>query len=322
MSYYLYKLQFTTPLHVGDSRLANGLESVQLNICADTLFSALCHTVLQLEGREALSAFVEKVRTNRILFSDTLPYKRDTLFIPKPFMNSRSEREVDASLKKLIKKLTYIPVEMIHSFMDSINGKEDFDIQSIDNDFAKGALDTKVNLTEEISRPYAVASVGFNDGCGLYGIVKAEESDMDYLIRLFKLLGLGGIGGKTSSGYGKFRLVESLCLDDAPADSVYGTLLTLLANSESDYNISLTTSLPLDSELEQAVNGANYKLVRRGGFVYSTAMDKPLKKQTQYCFSAGSVFKSRFEGGVFNVGVNSPHPVYRYLKPIFIGVRG
>ena len=169
-------------------------------------------------------------------------------------MNSRSEREVDASLKKLIKKLTYIPVEMIHSFMDSINGKEDFDIQSIDNDFAKGALDTKVNLTEEISRPYAVASVGFNDGCGLYGIVKAEESDMDYLIRLFKLLGLGGIGGKTSSGYGKFRLVESLA--SMMPRQTYTALLTLLANSESDYNISLTTSLPLDSELEQAVDGA------------------------------------------------------------------
>ena len=60
MSYYLYKLQFTTPLHVGDSRLANGLESVQLNICADTLFSALCHTVLQLEGREALSLLLKR----------------------------------------------------------------------------------------------------------------------------------------------------------------------------------------------------------------------------------------------------------------------
>jgi len=317
MSYYLYKLQFTTPLHVGESRLANGLESAQLNICADTLFSAICHSIIGIEGEGALNAFVDKVRANNILFSDTFPYKQDKLYIPKPYITSKSNREIDISKRKLMKKLSYIPVETINTFLNSVAGKDIFDPETITNDFCLNTVDTKVNLTEG---PYSVASVSFFEGCGLYGIVKGEKPDIEYIINHLKMLGLSGIGGKISSGYGKFKVIDVINLEEE-VNSQYGLLLSLLKNTNSDYYISLTTSLPTDSELERAIEGAAYKMVRRGGFMYSTKLNRPLKKQTQYCFYAGSVFRTRYEGDVYNVATkDAPHPAYRYLKPIFLGV--
>jgi len=319
MSYYLYKLRFSTPVHIGDSRLASGLESAQLNLCADTLFSALCHTILRMDGVTGLDAFVDKVRTSGILLSDTFPYKQDTLYIPKPYMPSRTNGEVDLSKRKLMKKLSYIPLNLLHEFLHSVSGTGEFDPASVDNEFAAVSVDTKVNLSEEISRPYAVAGISFYEGCGLYGIIKAGEDDFNYLVRVLRILGLNGIGGKVSSGYGKFELFEYVKIDDSE-NHQHQLLKSLLEKGDAECYISLTTALPTDAELEQAVKGATYQLIRRGGFIYSTALEKPLKKQTQYCFSAGSVFQSRFSGDIFNVAVNAPHPVYRYLKPLFLGV--
>jgi len=316
MSYYLYKLQFTSPLHIGESILANGLKSAQPNICADTFFSALCHTIIQLDGESALDSFVQRVRSDQILFSDTFPYQQEKLYIPKPYITSKSDRVVDLSKRKLMKKLSYIPLERIAQFMNSIAGRDNFNPESVSNDFCINTVDTKVNLLEG---PYSVGGVSFYDGCGLYGIVKADQPDMEYLIKLLKMLGLSGVGGKTSSGYGKFQLLDVIRLEDN-GDDQYRLLYSLLENNHADYYITLTTALPSDSELDRAVEGATYQLVRRGGFIFSTALTRPLKKQTQYCFCAGSVFRTRFTGDVYNVALNAPHPVYRYLKPVFLGV--
>ncbi|HHW46876.1 MAG TPA: type III-A CRISPR-associated RAMP protein Csm4 [Clostridiales bacterium] len=321
MSYYLYKLEFTTPLHIGDSKLANGLERSQLNICADTLFSALCHTIIQFDGEEKLKIFVNKVCSNKILFSDTLPYKRDTLFIPKPYINSHTDKKADLTKRKLLKKLPYIPLLTLGQFMNSVFGKEDFNPELVDNNFAQSRVDTKVNIPEnDVTKLYSVASVSFNEGCGLYGIIKAKKEDAEYITRLFGFLGVGGIGGKISSGYGKFKLAEMVPLGSSD-NSQYQLLNQLLNNDTADYYISLTTALPTDHELDEVLDGATYNLIRRGGFMYSTSLQMPIKKQTQHCFCAGSVFRKKFEGDVYNVAPkDAPHPAYRYLKPLFLGV--
>ena len=62
-------------------------------------------------------------------------------------------------------------------------------------------------------------------------------------------------------------------------------------------------------------------MIRRGGFVASESYAKEfVKKRDIYAFKAGSCFGKRFEGDVFDVSVSGAHPVYRYLKPMFIGV--
>lgn len=49
-------------------------------------------------------------------------------------------------------------------------------------------------------------------------------------------------------------------------------------------------------------------------------METLIKKQTQYFLTAGSVLQRTYQGKLYDVGIGVPHPVYRYSKPLFMGV--
>ena len=103
---------------------------------------------------------------------------------------------------------------------------------------------------------------------------------------------------------------------DAQTQWLYESL-----TAEKERSVLLSASLPREEELEQALEGATYQLVRRGGFVASdTYAETPQKKKTQYFFRSGSVFGHRFTGDLYSVGGFGEHPVYRYAKPMFLGV--
>ena len=70
MRSFLYKLQFTTPVHFGPSDSALSLYSSGATFCADTLFSALCHTALALQGPAGLEALCRWVQAGELLLSD------------------------------------------------------------------------------------------------------------------------------------------------------------------------------------------------------------------------------------------------------------
>ena len=53
MSCFLFSLRFTAPVHFGLSDAALSLYASEESFCADTLFSALCHTALRAEGEAA-----------------------------------------------------------------------------------------------------------------------------------------------------------------------------------------------------------------------------------------------------------------------------
>ena len=50
------------------------------------------------------------------------------------------------------------------------------------------------------------------------------------------------------------------------------------------------------------------------------AADSARKKKTQYFLAAGSLLPRRFEGDLYEVGPGGAHPVYRYGRPILLGV--
>ena len=77
----------------------------------------------------------------------------------------------------------------------------------------------------------------------------------------------------------------------------------------------------MDDELEQALEDASYLMQKRSGFVASAIYaDEWRKKRDLYVFSAGSCFKNCFQGDIFDVSDGGRHPVYRYAKPLFMGV--
>lgn len=128
---------------------------------------------------------------------------------------------------------------------------------------------------------------------------------------LLEALAYTGIGGKKSVGLGKFKLLKGKMSE---------CLLEHL-NSNSKKKLLLSVALPRDDELDRVLKSSSYQLEKRSGFVASSAYaDEWRKKKDLYVFASGSCFVELFEGDIYDVSDGGKHPVYRYAKPLFMGV--
>ena len=127
---------------------------------------------------------------------------------------------------------------------------------------------------------------------------------------LTELLGISGIGGERSSGLGRFKIEEAVGCDD---------LLDMIG-IQSDCYMTLSVSLPNESEMESVLEDARYKIVKRSGFVASSNY-RERRKRDLYVLAAGACVTHKFEGDIYDVGSDDGHAVYRYAKPVFMEVR-
>ena len=315
MTHCLFKLEFSTPVHFGAGDYAHSVESCRMNFAADTFFSALCNIAVKT-GR--IDRLVGLVNDRKLSFTDAFPYKGDEFWLPRPMLTPKTERSGDPSARKKMKKLAFIPASGYTKYIASISGKGSFEPDDAVNDFGSFFVSTKAAIGQDEAEPYSVEIFRFNENCGLWLAVRYETREDERFVEcLVKLLGLGGIGGKVSSGYGKFTLAEVIKPDTAKGSAK--SLLSMIGKKGGRY-MTLTTACAEDLELDRVVEGAEYQLVRRGGYAYSEKSDRIMKKQTGYLFASGSTFTSEFDGGMQDVGISMPHPVWRYGIPIFIGV--
>ena len=125
-------------------------------------------------------------------------------------------------------------------------------------------------------------------------------------------------GGKTSAGFGKFRIAGE---EERPValegSQELQSLGRSLAAQKGPY-LLLTTSLPEEEELEGALKDGDFRLIRRSGFVQAE-LSTAMKKRSQYFLSAGAVVQAPFQGALYQVGHTGAHPVYRYGRPLFVG---
>lgn len=304
MKYAVYKLEFKTGVHFGDGALSSSNNSFQ----ADTLFSALYIEAMKLGCSEAL---FEAVKSGELLFSDAFPYIGTSYYLPKPMIYIEPQDKGNSTTKKAYKKMKYIPSEL---FADYLHG--DIDPQKCDISGLGRGYDhimASVENGEADTEPYSVGTFWFNSGSGLYVIAKAADDDTASLFEeLMESLSYSGIGGKRTSGKGRFEFKYANKTDD---------LLSLLNNRTGRYML-LSTALPTEAELDNAVEGASYLLQRRSGYVYSdTFAETNQKKHDMYTMQAGSCFNVSFAGDVYDVSDGKgTHPVYRYAKALFVEV--
>ncbi|MDU7500301.1 MAG: type III-A CRISPR-associated RAMP protein Csm4, partial [Streptococcus thermophilus] len=145
----------------------------------------------------------------------------------------------------------------------------------------------------------------FSNDTSLYVI--ANESDL--LNELMSSLQYSGLGGKRSSGFGRFELdIQNIPLE----------LSDRLTKNHSDKVMSLTTALPVDADLEEAMEDGHYLLTKSSGFAFSHATNENYRKQDLYKFASGSTFSKTFEGQIVDVRpLDFPHAVLNYAKPLF-----
>lgn len=325
MRYSLHKLAFCAPVHFGGESGSSGLVAAQRALRSDSLFSALCAEAAAAGNLEEL---VDYARNGALRLSDLMPYTPAALYVPKPCLPVTGTQSApsprDSDDRKRFKKLEYIPVASFAEYVSAVTrGGAEFDPRPALGDMAglgRPAVRTRVALGDGESRPYHVGSFTFTPGCGLYLLAGTADTAAAALLGdLLAALALTGVGGKRSSGYGRFSVAS---VEDLAA-SAHAESRRLAAMLEAPgLAMSLSTALPRDEELESALEGAAYTLIRRGGFVDS-AVYAPgqVKKNEVYAFAAGSCFARRFEGELRDVsGGAGAHAVYRLLKPMFAGV--
>lgn len=319
MSCFLFNLRFTAPVHFGFSDAALSLYASEKTFRADTLFSALCHTALRAEGAAGAERLCSAVQKGELKLSDAMPYCGETLYLPKPFFHAPSSEMLPTAQRKAVKKLRWLPVCDFGAFSESVHGGAPF-VPKETESFGVHEAHEKAAVTGKAdTEPYQVGAFRFRDDCGLWFMLCCPEHDAEYYETLLRLLGMSGIGGKVSAGYGSFEIDDMVFLDE-PFDDQTQWLSDALSCDSSAY-LLLTTALPADRELEETLDGSFYQLTRRSGFVQSeTYSDTPQKKDTQFFLSAGSVLKRRFSGGLLQVGSAGTHPVYRYSSPVLLGV--
>lgn len=307
MKYILGKMEFLTGVHIGNGSVSDA----EIEISADTLFSAICHECIDLFQEEGLKRLIGQVKEGKFLFSNVMPYQEDELYIPQPMIEPTTG-ELDYEDIKERKKLTYLPSSLLQVYMNG--GMKDKDFIKERKKFESiGArqIRTRVAPRDE-NGLYNVGVYQFQKGCGLYVLIGYEdERYLEELKKILKSLGVTGIGGKRSSGLGKFKI--TLC--EVP--EYYERRLD--TRSYTTY-MTLTNAFPKETELQSMMEGAVYQLKERSGYISSMGRSATRRKSDFYLFQAGSCFKKVFEGDVFDVSNGYEHAVYRYAKPIMLGV--
>ena len=297
MKYKIIKLIFNNHVHFGERRLSDS----GFTFKSDSFYSALMIEAVKL-GLD--KEFLDMVRSNQLLISDLFPYKHDEFFLPKPNIKLPYEQLIN----KKFRQLEYISAGNMPDFiLHRLNIDEECEKQS----FGESSLSEKVSLQSEESEPYVVGIFQFQKDAGLYLIAKVSENAESLLDSLLKCLSLTGIGGKRTAGYGKFefRYEESRLMDS-------------ILNDMQKRKLLISTAITPNGKVPPLDN-ARYKLIKRSGFIDSEYYSQtPTKKTDIYAFQAGSTFPDSFDGDVFIVGNKGNHPVYKFLKPLFISFGG
>lgn len=305
MNYAVYKLFFPKGVHFGQKTL----ESAEMTFQADRLFSALCIEAKN-KGNDDLSRLISLAKDGKILLSDAFPYSDGEYFLPKPLLRIKhTEQEEDISKRKLYKNLTYIPISALSDYLD---GKLNADkISQIK--FGTGDIKVSVHLESgKEAEPYRIGTYTFKENCGLYIIAGYEEKeDLLFIEELLESLSFSGIGGRRSTGLGRFELHSGKLPEE--------TLKRL--DGEYPYYMNLSIALPESVEMTKTLENARYLLQKRSGFVASDQYAPEFRrKKDVYAFQSGSCFTKKFTGQLRDVSNHGNHPVYRYLKPIFMGI--
>ena len=308
MIYKLYKLSFSNGIHIGK----NNLQDTEISICADTVFSAMCHEMLK-KGGDEFDGFISKMMEGSIIISDMLPYCCKSYYIPKPMLKITDKNvEADLSLRKAYKKLEYISFDTLDDYLDgSLDVVYENDV--FINDIGKKSIRTCVSINgEEDPVPYNVATYHFQDYSGLYMLAGfKQKDDVNIIDECMTALGYSGIGGKRKSGLGRFTWSEG---------KIEEAVLARLENPSDKY-VSISCCLPKDDEMENALKDSSYLLIKRSGFVASdNYSSENRKKRDLYVLRSGSCFNNKFEGSIVDVSDGGAHPVYRYARPFFVGV--
>ncbi len=317
---------------------------------SDTLFGALVATLADLDGREAVRAFVAPFREGEppFLLTSLFPRAGDLPLLPLPRL--RIELTPEPGQRKLLKRLRYVSPRLFGAIlrgeeMDAYAGEErgrflqkgrvwlsadeqprlpqawrdlSFDALREQKLWQADAVDrVTIDRASSASAVYRVGRTAYAPECGLWlGARWPRGVDVparDQLKELLHHLGDRGLGGERSVGYGQFELGET------PPE------LTL-PETNGPLALSLSRYLPAGDELPGVLGeGASYGLVGVIGWLGS-AHGPARRRRSVRMLTEGSILRAGGQNGPLGRLVDlkpvgwEQHPVWRYGYACTVGV--
>jgi len=338
----IYKLRFTTPLHIGDERADYGT-SLQ-TIHSDTLYAAMT---------AVLANIGYKIPSNGdfgFSISSLFPYyekdNKPVYFLPKLKLQAIPDKDLQDDAKK-IKKIEWLDVEF---FNKQINGKQLYNKsnvkpllengkyltkQKIDSKFISKEVNPRVKVPRQYvvgdkkqdAEPFYMERLYFKEQSGLYFIAVGDDDKLKIIDVALKILKDEGIGTDRTIGNGFFDFDATKDIDNIELD---------LPKSNKVSNLSLF--LPENQEqINELLKGDDiaYNFQKRGGWITDSGLNT-FRKNTVQMFSEASVFsyngsidKEFVRGKIVDLkpklnyeSLNvKPHPIWRNGKALFIPVK-
>ena len=334
-TYKLYKLHFTSPLHIADRHEddSNSLKNIQSDTLYAALMSCLAKTGITIPDNGDLGF------TTSSLFPYYQRGKDDNpiYFLPMPIQARISEMS-DVSMSKAVKRIQWVDAELYSKILfgeSFFDGTDEFypyiqesyltknslpeDLNG-SKEFVKSEVSERVTLQsrtgEEDAVPFYVDKILFRYESGLYFLA---EGNTEILEKALNILSSEGIGTDRNVGFGFFE---------------YSTdELSIKLPKEANHQVSLSLFIPESknqlSELMDSKEVA-YDFTRRGGWI-TTYPYTSLRKNAIYGFLPGSVFSLKDDdtcsviGSIVNlkpeIGELTPdHPIWRNGKAIMLPI--
>ncbi len=324
----IYKLHFTTPLHLGDVRDDYGISLKTM--ASDTMYAALIACLAKIGKPIPDDGDLGCTISSLFPFYQKEKETDAVLFFPKPLKQYLPESEKAVEERKKVKKVAWLDAQY---FSRMLSGNPLFDDNTIDKLDGEFLTDKDINQNFIVSQvlprvtisrdghedavPFYMDRIMFKDYSGLYFIAYGDTTFLD---QAMQLLQYEGIGTDRNVGNGFFEFETSIVEIDVPNDSSYA--------------IALSSFIPESKEQLQAMLGDEevaYDFQRRGGWI-TTPPHNTLRKNVIHAFTASSVFKMQCKGietkGKVGVDLKPEiscdekldHPVWRCGRALFIPI--
>lgn len=348
---YLVELHFDHAVHFGSSAAGFGVEEVDETCHSDTLFSGIINQLASIEHLIPdfkLKKFIEKFisQTPPFCISSFGIVKGTEYFLPKPLMepDKFASDPTITEHRKDFKKLKWIHLDDFHKWQTKMLSGDDIKsyFESYSNEPPPKAPSFLKTLTKtqhsqdretEASQIYHSGQLFYCDDVYPYFLIdyNSEELSWEWFKEAVRLLGISGLGGRRSSGYGKFILRyepiligcdDSILPKEIRENTRHRKALKLwneVLNHKSECEYLFSLLKPKEIMKNDYVA---YNILIRKGWFFSNSSFYQMKRKTVYMFSEGSMFKKSIKGELLNISPDSlhkeHHEIYRYGHPFTI----
>jgi CRISPR type III-A-associated RAMP protein Csm4 len=332
MKINLFKLHFTTPLHLGDEKADYGTSL--RTICSDTMHAALISALVKVGYKLPDDGDPGFDISNLFPFYQQNENSDPTYFFPKPIGKLLPPHHL-LNLAKPIKKVNWpdkdyfqqllMGDDIFNAGFDAGNIKGEYLTRhEVPADFITTQVAPRVAVPRtgmidgklQDARPFYMERLYFQDHAGLFFLA---NGNLELLKAGLEILQHEGLGTDRNVGNGYFTFSE-------------GQLeLTL---PKSDYACALSLFSPENKQQADemiSAGSAAYNFRRRGGWI-TTAPFNALRKNSIFMFTEGSILKTgsfdkfAIKGKIADLTPVAPHVVidhkiFRNGKAVFIPIK-